>query len=127
MQMNLIPGLNAKSRVQPWALGSNAFGVESGTEAIMGGLISQRLCRNINKAAHSVKCVPQSAQRGWFHEVPRMGAAPLNYGALSQSPGLAALFAAYPGIRRNSSVYPGKVESRFNLRGGDSNKSHSQG
>ena len=49
MQMNLIPELNAKSRVQPWALGSNAFGVESGTEAIMGGLISQRPCRNLNK------------------------------------------------------------------------------
>ena len=65
MQMNPIPGLNAKSRVQPWALGSNAFGVESGTEAMMGGLISQRPCHNLNKAAHSVKCVQLSALCGW--------------------------------------------------------------
>ena len=60
MQMNPIPGLNAKSRVQPWALGSNAFGVESGTEAIIAGFFSQRPCRNLNKAAHSVPLSGQS-------------------------------------------------------------------
>jgi hypothetical protein len=38
--MNPIPGLTAKSRGQPWALGHNAFGVEFSSEAKISGLPS---------------------------------------------------------------------------------------
>ena len=41
--MNPIPGLTAKSCGQPWALGCNAFGVESGIEAGIAGLLSRVL------------------------------------------------------------------------------------
>ena len=71
MQMNLIPELNAKSRVQPWALGSNAFGVESGTEAIMGGLLSQRPCRNLNKLP-TVSRVSRCQRRAVVSRTPQV-------------------------------------------------------
>jgi hypothetical protein len=68
--MNPIPGLTAKSCGQPWALGRNAFGVESGMEAGFAGLLSQHSCWNQNEPAHSVKCVlPSPALPGTAGEV----------------------------------------------------------
>ena len=41
IQMNPIPELTAKGCGQSWALGRNAFGVESSIEAGIAGLLSQ--------------------------------------------------------------------------------------
>jgi hypothetical protein len=58
LPMNPIPGLNAKSRVQPWALRRNASGVELAIAAV----INRLLCRRHIEPAPSVTCVLQSGQ-----------------------------------------------------------------
>ena len=71
MQMNPIPGLNAKTRVRSWALGSNAFGVESDAEAIIAGLLSQRPCRNLNKLP-TVSRVSRCQRRAVVSRTPQV-------------------------------------------------------